>query len=214
MLMKRLFYGTLITGLLLSVTACSNQQSAPSDQQKSASNEQPTPGNQMKFVPTASKGQTVQSFQFKDQDGKPFGSNDLKGKVWIADFFFTHCTHVCPRTSPNKIKLEKLFKEKGLDVQLVSFSVDPQNDTPSVLKEYGQQFNDDFSRHHYLTGYDFKEIQDFASKNFNLQLKQMGKDIMHGQSFYLINREGQIQKEYDGLNPNFDEIVQDVKALQ
>jgi protein SCO1 len=219
MLMKRLGIGALMPALLLSVTACGTQPSAQSNQQTSTqnttSNASQGSGTLIKFVPTASKGQKVQSFQFTDQDGKPFGSADLKGKVWIANFMFTHCKHVCPLTTPNIIKLEQMFKQQGLDVQFVSFTVDPQRDTPSVLTKYGQKYHDDFRVHHYLTGYDFSEIQNFASKNFNLHLMKMGNnDIMHGRSFYLINREGQIQNEYDCVTPNFDQIIRDVKALQ
>lgn len=212
--MKRLFYGAIIAMLPLSFTACSNQPTAETSQQKNSAKEQTVQAKDMKFVPTAAQGQKVQSFQFKDQDGKAFGSENLKGKIWIADFMFTRCTHVCPLTAPNKVKLEKLFKEQGLDAQLVSFSVDPKNDTPAVLKAYGQKLNDDFTIHHYLTGYDFNEIQNFAAKNFNLEVKPMGQGFKHGQSFYLINREGKIQKEYDGIHPNFEQIIQDVKALQ
>jgi protein SCO1/2 len=168
----------------------------------------------MAFEPTAEINKSIQAFQFTDQDGKSFGLEDLKGKVWIADFIFTRCTHVCPQTIPNKLELEKRLTDEGVDVEFVSFSVQPDYDTPSVLKEYGSQYHEDNDSFHYLTGYDFSEIQAFAVDNFGLELKQVGKGVKHGQSFYLLDGNGKVQAEYDGIHPDMDQIVQDIKELQ
>ena len=72
-------------------------------------------------------------FALTDQDGKPFSNNDLRGKAYICDFIFTTCGSACPIMTH---KLADVQKNTPADVQLVSFSVNPEHDTPAVLKEY------------------------------------------------------------------------------
>ncbi len=81
--------------------------------------------------------------------------DNLKGKWWIADFIFTNWTTVCLPMTNNKSILQRKLKDNNLDVQLVSFSVDPDFDSPEVLKEYAEQYGVDFSNWSFLTGYDF-----------------------------------------------------------
>ncbi|HEY4554300.1 MAG TPA: SCO family protein [Bacillaceae bacterium] len=162
------------------------------------------------------EGHQISDFTFTDQDEKPFGMKDLKGKVWVADFVFTNCTTVCPPMSANMSQLQEMVKEKGLeDVHFVSFSVDPELDTPDALKNYGEAFAADFDRWHFLTGYTQKEIEDFAPKNFKAVVKKPRDDdqVIHGVRFYLVNKNGQIIADYPGNEDvPFDQIVKDIKA--
>lgn len=91
-----------------------------------------------KTIPDA-KNWPVDDFTFTDQNGQSFGLSDLKGKVWVADFIFTNCETVCPPMTANMAKLQDMVKEEGLDVEFVSFSVDPEVDTPEKLKEYAKK---------------------------------------------------------------------------
>ncbi|MED0654691.1 SCO family protein [Anoxybacillus geothermalis] len=169
-----------------------------------------------KTIPDA-KNWPVDDFTFTDQNGQSFGLSDLKGKVWVADFIFTNCETVCPPMTANMAKLQDMVKEEGLDVEFVSFSVDPEVDTPEKLKEYAKKFNADLSNWHFLTGYSQEEIETFARKNFKaiVQKPKQGDQVIHGTDFYLVDQQGKIVKYYSGIsNVPYEEIIKHIKALQ
>ncbi len=157
----------------------------------------------------------IENLSAVDEEGQEMELDDLKGKVWIADFIFTNCATVCPPMTFNMTDLQGLLKEKGLDVEIVSFSVDPAIDTPDKLKEYVLNFNADLSNWHLLTGYTQEFIESYAKNNFKTIVKKPETDnqVIHGTSFYLIDKEGKIVKQYDGINVPFDEIINDVRLL-
>ena len=160
----------------------------------------------------------VKDFSATNQDNKPFGLEDLKGKVWISDFIFTSCVDVCPPMTSNLVKLQKMVNDEDLkNVEFVSFSVDPAVDTPEVLTRYAEQFQVNFQNWDFLTGYSQEYIENFALKNYKALVKkpQEGNQVIHGTSLYLVDQEGHIKKSYDGYKDvPFDEIIHDMKALQ
>ncbi|MBM6619358.1 SCO family protein [Bacillus sp. RD4P76] len=159
----------------------------------------------------------IQDFTFTNQDGKPFGLKDLNGKVWMADFIFTNCETVCPPLTANLSKLQELAKENNLGVEFVSFSVDPEVDTPASMKAYGENFQADFSNWNYLTGYSQKEIEKFTLDNFQalVQKTDASDQVAHTTSFFLVNQEGKVVKSYRGLeNTPYEEMIKDIKSLQ
>lgn len=168
-------------------------------------------------VPDA-KNWDIESFSFTDQEGKTFSKSDLKGHVWVTDFIFTNCETVCLPMTSNMAKLQKQVKDEGLkDVEFVSFSVDPEVDSPEVMKEYAAKFNVDFTNWHFLTGYGQKEIEQFAMDNFKtiVQKPKEEDQVIHGTDFYLVDQEGKIIRYYTGLNKfPLDEIIKHIKILQ
>ncbi|MBA4537772.1 SCO family protein [Bacillus aquiflavi] len=168
-------------------------------------------------IPDA-KNYPIESFSHTDHNGESFGLSDLKGKVWVADFIFTNCDDVCLPMTSNMAKLQQMLKEEGIkDVELVSFSVDPQVDSPEVLTQFGKQFNADFSNWHFLTGYTQEYIENFAKDNFKTIVKkpQKGDQVIHGTDFYLVDQEGTMVKYYTGLKDiPFEEIISHIKILQ
>lgn len=78
----------------------------------------------------------IDNFSYQNQDGKTVSLKDLKGEIWIANFIFTSCDTVCPPMTAHMTELQKQVKEEGLDVRFVSFSVDPEVDSPDKLKEF------------------------------------------------------------------------------
>ena len=78
----------------------------------------------------------VQSFSFQNQDGKAVTLESLKGQVWVADFIFTNCETICPPMTSHMAELQKQMEEENLQARIVSFSVDPENDTPEKLKKF------------------------------------------------------------------------------
>lgn len=157
----------------------------------------------------------VPEFEAVDQDGKPFKLSDLKGKVWIADFIFTNCNTVCPPMTQNMVLLQKRLKFEGLDVDIVSFSVDPERDDSKAIHEFAKQHGIDFSNWHFLTGYPFEKVQKLSREVFKAQvMKDPDSDqFVHGTSFYLIDQDGKIRRFYNGVRLDDDQIVQDVREL-
>ncbi|MDQ0271999.1 SCO family protein [Cytobacillus purgationiresistens] len=160
----------------------------------------------------------IGDFTFTDQNNEPLSLKDLEGKVWLADFIFTSCEDVCMPMTANMNRLQAMAKEEGIEnIEFVSFSVDPTVDTPEVLLEYGEQYNADFSNWHFLTGYDQAEIEKFAADSFKALVKkpQSGDQVIHGTKYYLVDKEGTVMKDYDGVSEvPFEQIIEDMKKLQ
>ncbi len=159
----------------------------------------------------------VNDFSFTNQDGESVSLDDLQGEWWLADFVFTNCKTVCLPMTSNMASLQEQMKEEGINMQLVSFSVDPDYDTENVLTEYGEQYDADFSSWHFLTGYDFDTIKKLSIKSFRAMLKEpeYGDDqVTHDTRFFLVNPEGEVVKGYDGVDKKeMDVILKDIELL-
>lgn len=160
----------------------------------------------------------VNDFSFTDQDGEKVSQNSLIGKFWVADFIFTNCETVCPPMTANMARLQNKLKEAGLDdVELVSFSIDPERDTKAALKEFGKAHGASFDNWHFLTGYKFRTIKELSIKSFKSPIEAIeeGKQYMHGTSFFLISPEGNVIERYKGTKTKaMDKIVKDIKKLR
>ncbi|MFL8936876.1 SCO family protein [Rossellomorea oryzaecorticis] len=159
----------------------------------------------------------IADFNYTNQQNEKVSLKDLEGKVWIADFIFTNCETVCPPMTFNLTKLQKELKKAGVeDYKIVSFSVDPENDTPQALKEYISGYEADTGKWELLTGYKFDEIKDFAEHSFKtIVAKDPNSDqVIHQTSFFLVNQEGVVVKNYSGNSDvPYDEITSDMKTL-
>lgn len=160
----------------------------------------------------------VADFNFTTQDNESFSLDDLKGTWWIADFIFTNCTSVCLPMSTNMSALQDKLKENDIDVQLVSFTVDPDYDQPEILREYAEEYDADLTNWTFLTGYDFQTIRELSIKSFRspLPVPERNTDqVMHGTAFMLVTPEGQIIKSYDGVSPSeIDIIIDDLNTIE
>lgn len=174
----------------------------------------------------------LDSFEFTNQNNEKVSLDDLKGEVWLAQFVFSNCTTVCGPMMHNMATLQdKMIKEGLEDYKIVSFSVDPDNDTPDALKAYldvwapdpnDQSIDWDESKWEMLTGYTMKEIADIANKSFKTVVIKAPNDdqVTHGTKFYLVNQKGEVVKTYVGAKtPGSDEdvpmdtIIKDMKQL-
>jgi protein SCO1/2 len=115
----------------------------------------------------------------------------------------------------NMAELQKDLKAAGAKAEIVSFSVDPEKDSPDALKKYIGKFKGDFTNWHALTGYSFENIQKFARQNFKSAVQKDTKSdqVIHGTSFFLADKSGTIVARYDGLDTPNDKIIKDIKAL-
>jgi protein SCO1/2 len=109
---------------------------------------------------------TVPDFALIERSGRQITRDDLLGKVWIADFIFTRCVAECPLISGRMARLQELFAADD-DVCLVSITVDPEYDTPEVLRAYAERFGARPQRWWFLTG-DKAEIYHLATEGFHL----------------------------------------------
>jgi protein SCO1/2 len=157
----------------------------------------------------------IEDFTFTNQENEEFGLADLKGEVWLADFVFTNCTTVCLPMTANMVDLQKQFEEQGMDVKIVSFSVDPAVDKPEILKSYAENYGADLSSWNLLTGYSPETIDQFAMDNFQtIARKPEDTDqVIHGTYFYLVDQNGVVMKDYNGVDLPADEIIADAKIL-
>lgn len=136
------------------------------------------------------------AFSMIDQNGKPLTDNDLKGKVWVADFVFTRCAGPCPTMMEKMARIQAATA--GADVRLVTFTVDPQNDTPEVLKEFGKQYGADESRWTLATG-ELDAIMELSRKMLiAVAPATESAPIEHGTWLLLIDEQGRIRGNYSG----------------
>lgn len=135
----------------------------------------------------------VTSFELTDAQGQTVTQNDLKGKVWVADFIFTTCPGPCPLLSKNMAAIHRSFKLLN-DVRMVSLTVNPENDTPDVLKEYAKTYDADLSKWLFLTG-DREQITRLLKDDFRAGHLQ---DIaFHSVYFVLVDDLLRIRGYYD-----------------
>ncbi|ETI70194.1 SCO family protein [Neobacillus vireti] len=157
----------------------------------------------------------IKPFTFTDQNEQPFGSQNLEGKIWIADFVFTNCETVCPPMTANMAALRDAIKKEKLPVEFVSFSVDPTVDMPDKIKGYMEKFTEDEANWHMLTGYGQKEIETFALEEFHtlIQKPNSSNQVIHSTRYYLIDQNGKIVNQYGFQKSHFPEIITDLKKI-
>ncbi len=158
-------------------------------------------------------------FELIDERGRIFGSAQLDGEVWIADFFFTSCPTICETLTRRFRSVQERLDERALDVRLVSFTVDPETDTPEVLSEYGRRHGADPERWRFLTG-DLPTVTDVVVGQFKqpMEVEQEADDqallqIAHGVRFVLVDRKRTIRGLYSTDGPSLDRLVEDASRL-
>ena len=155
-------------------------------------------------------------FTFTNQTEQRVDNEALRGKVWIANFMFTSCPTACPAlTRTMKTLVEELPDREDLQV---SFSVDPETDTPAVL-EYADRFDADSNRWWFLTG-DPAVVSATVVRGFHLHLGERVPvdggtvyDIMHAVRFVLVDQEGQIRGYYSSDAEGLGNLRRDAREL-
>ena len=162
----------------------------------------------------------VSAFELTSSEGNAVADTDLTGKVWIADFIFTRCLGPCPRLSAQMAKLQE--KLGGVDdVRLVTFTVDPEYDTPDIMAEYAARFGADTKRWLFLTG-PRKQMWDLIVKGFQLVVAEAPEEareshgmIVHSTKFVLVDRKGLIRRYYDGESEEaMKQLLEDVEFIR
>ncbi|AGC76724.1 protein SCO1/2 [Nonlabens dokdonensis] len=174
----------------------------------------------------------VPDFQFVNQDGDTITNQDLLGKVYVIDFFFTTCPTICTPMSMNMSKINKEL-ENYKDFRTVSITIDPDNDTPEVLKEYAKKYNAN-ENWLFLTG-DQEATYKLSREGFNAYVAESANEDIrfeHSGNFALVDRNGFIRSRkvkideenenwiyhYNGVQENdipaqIQEIIEDAETL-
>lgn len=161
---------------------------------------------------TANYG-NVPAFQLTNQNGEPFGSAQLQGKVWVAGFIFTSCRGPCPVISGRMSEMQKPLSRS--DVHMVSFTVDPETDTPEVLREYAERLHARPDYWNFLTG-PKDTVYELTQKGFKLSVLDSGGEEgpVHATRAVLVDRKGTIRGYYDMLLPDVvAKLVADASKL-
>lgn len=161
---------------------------------------------------------TVPAFAFTNQYNIEVSDADYAGRIYVADYFFTTCPTICPVMSSQLSRLQAKLLEKGLlgTVKLLSHTVDPENDTPEVLRAYAERLNVDSANWNFVTG-----TQDdlYYQAKYGYYLTALPSDtaaggFFHSDTFVLVDREGHIRGYYDGTaTEEVDQLFSDIQIL-
>tara|TARA_B100001750_G_C15442953_1_gene564597 strand:- start:89 stop:661 length:573 start_codon:yes stop_codon:yes gene_type:complete len=152
----------------------------------------------------------VSYFSYPDQNNNLFSTNNLNGKITIADFFFTKCLGICPRMNEYMKKLNNHYKDTP-NIQFLSISVDPENDTKSVINDYIQNQELEYKNWFFLQS-EKESISKLLEKGF--LLSGDGLPAQHSTKFILINSNAEILGYYEPSNSNeFNQLKSDATYL-
>ncbi len=176
---------------------------------------------------------TVPPFSLIERSGTPVTRDNLMGTVWIVNFFYTHCPDTCPLQTANMARLQRDLKDVK-DLHFVSITVDPDRDTPPVLKEYADRYRADPNRWLFLTG-GKDAIYRLAQEGFRLSVVdpdqradrplfvralvfahhgESEKQFIHSSRFVLVDRQAQIRGYYQSTDDDaLQRLRRDVRIL-
>jgi len=158
---------------------------------------------------------TSPSFSLLDQEGRTVTDSALRGNILVIDFFFTSCRTVCPVQTSRMAQVQQRLDDTA-GVHLISFSVDPETDTPDVLKAYAGRYGADPTRWSFLTG--APEAMDDVVSGYWQIVERIprpdgaGFDIAHSERFVLVDRAGQIRGFYKTDEGGLDHLMKDLDA--
>jgi protein SCO1/2 len=163
----------------------------------------------------------VPPFALTERSGRTITNHDLAGKIWVADFIYTTCPGPCPLITAGMAKVQEAVAHDP-QVQLVSFTVDPDTDTPAVLSKYADQYGADPNRWWFLTGPQ-KPLFDLIQNGF-LQVVQDNSGqppqpgqfkVTHSTYLALVDGDGNVRGFYDGVGTDSRaDLLRDIKLLE
>lgn len=159
----------------------------------------------------------IHPFSFINQDGKTITEKDVKGKVFVAEYFFTTCKGICPKMNNYLKTVYERFKNEK-DFLILSHTCDPEQDSAAQLKKYSDSLGVNTSRWMFLTGrkdslYTMARISYTIDDPAN-NLKSIDDDFLHTQFWALVNRKGDVMKIYDGIKESeVKELINDIDHM-
>jgi len=155
------------------------------------------------YLTLSNEKRKAPDFILTNQDSILISNEDMSGKVYVLEFFFTRCPDICIEMNQNMKFLDKEFSDSN-EFGIISISIDPENDTPTVLKKYSEALSISSQNWHFLTG-DKEYIYNLANKGFNIYAKENSNfsgGFEHQGYFALIDKDGYIRSRKDSFgNP-------------
>lgn len=152
----------------------------------------------LSYIVLNGEAKKVPDFTFLNQDSLIISNEDYSKKVYVAEFFFTSCPSICPIMNKNMKKIEERFGDR-IDFGIASFTIDPERDTPSVLKTYAEDYGVISQNWHFLTG-EKEALYTLANKGFNIFAEvnpKVAGGFEHQGYFALIDKNGFIRSRSD-----------------
>lgn len=158
----------------------------------------------------------IPAFAYLNQDSVMIQSSAMKGKVWIANFFFSHCPSICPPMTSQMKRLNILTNDINKYLQYMSFSIDPDRDTPARLREYISENGIEARNWYFFTGNEAKThrlgVEHFLVHAESSELAPGG--FAHSDGLVLVDREGHVRGIYHGTSTEeVDQLNKDVRKL-
>jgi len=154
--------------------------------------------SKLSFINLNGESRKVPEFVFQNQDNRYVTNEDFSGKVYVAEFFFTSCPSICIEMNQNMKILDEEFGGRD-DFGIASFTIDPVNDTPVVLKEYAERLNVKSQNWHFLTG-KIDDVYELSNSGFNIFAgvnPAVAGGFEHQGFFALIDKNGYIRSRKD-----------------
>jgi protein SCO1/2 len=154
---------------------------------------------------------TIPDFSLVDQEGRRFGSEELRGKVWAANFVFTRCTGPCPDLTAKMAAIQHRARGLGDAFHLATFSVDPAYDTPERLAQYARSHHASPRMWSFLTG-SFDDVKKTVVEGMKIGIQNEGSEddfmnITHGTHFILVDRQLRIRGYYDSSGEHMEDTI-------
>lgn len=158
----------------------------------------------------------IAPFSFLNQEGKAFTQADVRGKVYVADFFFTSCPTICPVMKTQMLRVYEKFKEEA-DFLILSHSIDPSHDTVELLKDFSVRLGvPDADTWNFLTG-DQEHIFEIGQTSYlttAMEDKNEMGGYLHSGAFVLVDQDGRIRGVYDGTKESqVNRLMNDIPKL-
>lgn len=158
---------------------------------------------------------TVPAFELTDSKGQRFGTDELRGKIWIANFIFTRCPTMCPEFTAKMARIQQRSRSLGDSLHLVSFTVDPEFDDPAVLEAYAHAHHANPIRWSFLTG-PLEAVKKTVVEGLKVAMGREDPNpeaftsIFHGSYFVLVDGAGRIRGYYDSNQADaIDHVLRD-----
>jgi len=154
---------------------------------------------------------SIPDFVMTNSNNESFGSSDLKDNIWVADFIFTTCAGPCPVMSSEMAVVHQEFIEDE-KIKTVSYTVNPDIDTPEVLADYAERYNANTEQWHFLTA-PYEDIQSIIVNGF--KMGDMEEIVFHSTRFALVDKEMNIRGYYIGTEiEDIEELKKDIRRLK
>lgn len=156
----------------------------------------------------------IPNFSFLNQDSQVVTQEDYKGKIYVADFFFTSCPTICPVMKTQMLRIHERFKNDPT-VKILSHTIDPRHDTVAVLKDYVTRLQIDTKQWNFVTGN--RDVLIHAQKGYMVSAmedKNEAGGFVHSGAFVLVDTQGRIRGYYDGTKSDqVDLLMNDIALL-